>query len=145
MAKKIVKVEQQEAQGLLNISNIPGLKAIPIRTRKFLQYDFDFTEEVYIPKFDHEALEDAIVKINIRIKQEDAHQLHWLKDMEESIRKHAFHLKPITPSIVRTRKVRNKKINADIGALDAIKFWLEDKKPNNALEILAIAEEIIRE
>jgi len=100
---------------------------------------------MYIPALNPDDFKDAVVKVTMRVKQEEAHRLNWIKDFEEFIRKHAFHLKPIVPTLVRTKKVRNKKINADISALDAIKFWLDDKKPKYASEILALAEEIIRE
>jgi hypothetical protein len=145
MARKIIKVQAEEGQGLLDLSHIPGLKAIPLKTRRFIQYEFDFTAEHYIPSLDPEELKDAVVKVNIRVKAEEAHRLNWIKDMEAFIRKHAFHLKPIVPSLIRTKKVRNKRINADISALDAIKYWVDDKKPKYASEILEIAEEILRE
>jgi hypothetical protein len=121
------------------------LKAIPIKTRKFVQYDFDFTEEMYIPSIDPNEFTDAIVKVTIRVKQEEAHRLEWLKKFEDYIRTWAYHLKPVTTSLVRTKKLRNKKINADISALDAIKYWVDDKKPKYASEIIQIAEEIVRD
>jgi len=145
MARKIIKVQAEKGQDLLDLSHIPGLKAIPIKTRRFVQYDFDFTQGVFIPAINPDEIADAIVKVTMRVNQEDAHKVNYIKDMEAFIRKHAFHLKPIIPTLVRPRKVRNKNINADIGALDAVKFWLEDKKPNGAKDILALAEEIMRE
>lgn len=145
MARKIIKVEAEKGQDLLDVSNIPGLKAIPIPTRRFLQYDFDFTSEMYLPKLDPEEIKDAIVKVTVRVKQEEAHRLTWIKEFEAFVRQYAFHLKPIIPSLVRIKKVRNKKINADIGALDAVKFWLEDKKPKYSKDILEVAEKIMRE
>jgi hypothetical protein len=141
--KKVAKVE--EKQDLLDVSYVPGLKVVPIRTRRFVEFDWDFTnKEVEIPIIKPEQVQDAIVKVTIRVKQEDAHKID-VKKIANKILPHAYILKPIIPSIQKQRKVRNKNINAATQPLDAIKLWLTDKKVNNVDLIYGLAEDIIRE
>lgn len=142
--KKVAKLEK--TQELLDVSHIPGLKVIPIKTRRFVEFNWDFTnsDEVDIPVIKPEQVEDAIVKVLIRVRQEDAHKID-VKKIADKILPHAYLLKPIVPSIQRQRKVRNKKINAEIQPLDAVKLWLEDKNIKDKEAIYKIAEEIIRE
>jgi hypothetical protein len=141
--KKVAKLE--EKQQLLDVSHIPGLKSIPIKTRKFIEFLWDFTNsEVNIPVIKPEQVKDAIVKVVIKVKAEDAHKVS-IKKIEEMIKPHAYLLKPIVPSVQKIRKVRNAKLNADIGPLDAVKAWLDDKNINSASQIYDIAKEIIEE
>lgn len=142
--KKVAKLE--EMQELLDVSHIPGLKAIPIRTRKFIEFHWDFTDkdEIDIPIIKPEQVKDAIVKVFIRIRQEDAHKINT-KKITDKILPHCYLLKPISPSIQKERKVRNKKLNADLTPLAAIDMWLSDKNVKDPEVIKNIAEEIIRE
>lgn len=142
--KKVAKLE--EKQDLLDVSHIPGLKVIPIKTRLFIEFHWDFTdkEEIDIPIIKPEQVKDAIVKVFIRVKQEDAHKINT-KSIADKILPYCYILKPIVPSIQKERKVRNKKLNADLTPFAAVKMWLSDKNVKDPDTIQQIAEEIIRE
>ncbi len=146
--KKVKKViaKQQKVKELLDVSSIPGLKAIPIETRKFTQYDFDFTYpgcRVEIPKIDIDEIKDAIVKVNIKVNQDDAFKIN-VKELFEFLSQHAYVVKPIVPSVLKKRRARIKKLTADISPLRAVEVWLLEKKHKDADEVQKIAENIIR-
>lgn len=141
--KKVAKLEKK--QDLLDVSHIPGLKVIPLKTRRFVEFNWDFSnKEVDIPLIKPEQVEDAIVKVAIRVRSEDAHKIS-IRKISSMIQPHAYVLKPIVPTIVKQRKTRITKLTTDITPLEAVKVWLEDKNIENSDEIYEIAEEIIRE
>lgn len=139
--KKLIKKEVRE--DIIDVSHIKGLEAIEISARKFTQFDLDFTNsDVIIPEF--EDIKDAIVKVNIRIKQEDVHKIN-INDMEDEIKKHCYILKPIVASIQKHQKVRDKNLTSELSPLEAIKVWVEGRNYKDKELILSMSEEIIRQ
>lgn len=145
MIKKVKKVIKEERMDCIDVDEIEGLEAIEIIARKFKQYDFDFTNsEVNIPKFNKDEIENAIVKVNIRIKQEDLSKIS-IKEMESEISKYCYILKPIVANIQRDKKVRNNKVTVELSPLEAVKAWLYGKNYKDINKIYELSEEIIRE
>ncbi|GEM_PF-4036616 len=146
--KKVKKVlaKPVEAKELLDVSSIPGLKIIEITNRKFTQFDFDFTFPgctVEFPVINVEDIKDAIVKANVKINYEDTHKVN-IKEFEDSLRLHAYIVKPIVSQIIKSRRTRIKKLTAGLSPTKAVEVWLIDKKHKNSDEVFAIADDIIR-
>ena len=141
--KKVVKFEK--VQNEIDVSFIPNLKLIEIKTRRFVQIDIDLTtqkDNIHIPEFKEDDIKDAIVKMNIIVNQEDAHHINK-EAIEKNIRQYAYLLKPIIPNVRRSSKRLNSKVTAELGPIDAVKVWLEKNDPKNKKKILEVAEEII--
>ncbi|MDF2615455.1 MAG: hypothetical protein K0Q47_110 [Sedimentibacter sp.] len=152
MAEKLIKkvkktiAKPSQEKGLIDVSVIPGLKAIEISTRKFTQYDLDFTYpgcKIEFPVIRDYDLIDAIVKVNIKIKSDDIHKIN-IKEFEEMLKEKAYVVKPIVPQILKTRRVRIKKLTADLPPIKAVEVWLIEKGHKDADQILSIADDIIR-
>lgn len=141
--KKVAKTEKK--QELMDVSHIKGLKVIPLRTRKFVEFHWDFTnKEVDIPVIKPEQVKDAIVKVSIRVKQEDAHKIDTTK-IAKQITPFCYILKPIVPSVQRLKRARIERITSEIEPLEAAKLWIQDKKIKDPDKILQLAENIMRE
>lgn len=142
--KKVVK--PRDKIDSIDVSVVKGLQKIEIKARKFAQYDLDYTnsKSTILPEFNVEDIKDAIVKVNIKIMQEDAHKI-VAKDIEDIIKQHCYILKPITLSIQKEKTVRNESITAELSPIEAVKAWIIDKNYKDAKRILEISETIIRE
>jgi hypothetical protein len=148
LIKKVKKVlaKPSEEKGLLDVSSIPGLKVIEIKTRKFTQYDFDFTYpgcKVEFPIVDINDIKDAIVKINVKIRYDDIHKIN-IKEFEDMLRENAYIVKSIIPQIIKIRRTRIKELTTDLPPIKAVEVWLIDKKHKDSDEVFFIADEIIR-
>jgi hypothetical protein len=154
MIKRVKKTvaKTQVQQSLLDVDSIPGLKVIPLQTRKFVEFNFDFTnldkvEIVHarplIPIIRPDDIRNAIVKVSIRIRSEDAHKID-VKTLEQYIRQYAYVIKPIIPIIQKERRIRIKNITTDMNPLDAIKIWLANREVKNSDLVYELSEQIIR-
>lgn len=146
--KKVKKIiaELEKENNEYDYSIVKGLEVIKLNTRKFAQFDFDFTnsKNIEIPIIKDEDIENCIVKISIRINQEDLYKIN-LKEFESNIREKCFILKPIIPVIQKIRRVKNKELTNDLGPIEALEVWLLNKKHKDSEEILKLSKEIIRE
>jgi len=146
LKKKIIAKSERE-NNYFDYSAIEGLEVIKLNTRKFVQYDFDFTisgKVIEIPKILQEEIENAIVKVLIKINFEDIYKIN-IKELENYIRKYCFILKPIIPSIQKTKRVKHKKLTQNLHPFNAIDIWLESKKHKDSAEITKLSKQIINE
>ena len=144
--KKVKKVKKQ-TNNVFDYSIVEGLTEIELDTRKFIQFDFDFTtpgQLVGLPHIDFKELEDAIVKVTININLEDMHKIN-IKELELNILEYCFLLKPIVASIKRTKRVKNKNLTTDLTPIDAVKVWLKNNKHVDSVELLKLAKQIIED
>lgn len=148
---KIKKVKKQIIEPVnkidsIDIDHIKGLKKILINARKFIQYDLDYTntKNITMPEFNMNDIKDAIVKVNIKIRQEDAHKI-ITKDIEDIIKQNCYILKPIIPNIIKEKTIRNENLTSELSPIEAVKVWIVDKGYKDAKRLLEISETIIRE
>lgn len=108
---------------------------VPIDARKFVEIDLDFVENPkLLDGFKMPEVKDAIVKVNIRILEEDVHKV-VVQELMDSL-KNAFYVKKIVPKIVKERTARIKSITIDSTPLDAVQQFMEVKKPKNSKSIM---------
>jgi hypothetical protein len=145
--KKKIIAKKKEENNDFDYSVVKGLTVIKLNTRKFSQYDFDFTvpgKAIELPKILPEEIKDAIVKVTIKINFEDIYKIN-IKELENYIMKYCFLLKPIIPSIQKTKRVKHKDLTSDLSPIEAVNVWLLNKKHKDSEEISKLSKEIINE
>ena len=117
---------------------------MPIKARKFVEIDLDFVENPeWLLGVELVDVTDAIVKVNIRILEEDLHKLSM--ESIQSALDSAFYIKKIIPKIVKEKTVRIKSITIDSTPIDAVRQFMEFKKPKNSEAIMEKAERLMRD
>jgi len=108
--------------------------------RPFLEFEIDFTkdEDNQMPKIP----KNAVVKLNIIVKEEDSFKHDWDK-LRKQYAKKCFFVKPIVPHIIRKHTSRNRKQTIDLQPLPASKVWLKTHKPKDWKKKLALAKDYI--
>lgn len=146
---------------VLDTDNIKNPEIINTPVRNLYEMNFDYTEVeklfknqitdkiiLDIEKFNMKRrLEDAIVKLVVKVKEDDLYYINHSKIKEYIMSKKVQHMAPLNITSVNFRKLRNKNITETVSGKTAmthfIKNLIEPEQIKNKL--IKFANEIIEE
>lgn len=125
------------------------LEFVPIKTRKFVDLQFDFGsdyDDTSIPNMLKEIkateLEGAIVRVGLKIPETKKNVITPNDIREELYKLNVFCIADITITPIIARQMKNKKAIEELDDLSAFKFYLNSQNDTQD-GILVLAEEII--
>lgn len=129
------------------VKELKGITFHSTNPREFVQIDLDYSENEDLFEEDLDfvfiGIEDAIVKVNIKVKAEDLHRVD-LNKIKELV-KDAYYCKDIVPLIVKQNTVRISQITPDLSAEAAIRGFIDSKKPKRSKQILELSLNLLKE
>lgn len=130
--------ERDEVKGFL-VLNPEDLsyEQIPIKTREFVQFNFNSPSEVKVDR----DVTDKIVKVRIKCKESEVKMID-ISSLRESL-KSAHFISSIEREVEREKRVRSETITEKISPADAFKQYLDLKNPSNRQLIEKLGTKII--
>lgn len=132
---------------------------IPTKTRNMIEVKLDYTDATHkktinskilkdLEEFDSKTpLNDAIVKVSVRVRENDSYFVSQSKIREFIMGKNIKHCSSVFVSSVNVRQLRDNEINETVSAKKAMESFINNlsESANMKEKLIAIADKIIKE